>query len=293
MLENFQLVAIVKHSSHTQLRRIPLHQELQDNLATDWHIQYDTFLDGINEIRFDPGYTPAKQEIFFLNGFELPVWLENQNSLTVTNLGSIGKDDTVFDSVKGIVAFARNQNGQELVLFQRFTRTQVIQPGRFLFMQSDTYTGVDRPALMLNRKLSAIYQSDERKLLFDSYRNVNTFLPLDDFYKEASEQDIREILNHERLAPENPEEVATNPDQWTRKRFALLKHSGILDTFSTDEILTRSEGYDIEIQIVKERVVFPSDRRRVKKLLQFLNEELFRGAITNTLYETNSKKKAE
>ena len=236
---------------------------------------------------------PPNQEIFFLSGFKLPDWLENQNSLTVPDLDSIGRDDTVFDSVKGIVAFARNQNGEELVLFQRFTRTQVIQPGRFLFMQLDTYTGVDRPALMLNRKLSAIYQSDERKLLFDSYRNVNAFLPLDEFYREASEQDIREILNHERLAPENPDENATNPDQWTRRRFALLRHSGILDTFSTDEILTRSEGYDIQIQIVEDRLVFPADKRRVKRLLQFLNEELFRGAITDTLYETNSKKKAE
>ena len=59
MLENFQLVAIVKQSIQTQLLRIPLHQALQDNLATDWHIQYDTFLEGIDEIRFDPGYTPA------------------------------------------------------------------------------------------------------------------------------------------------------------------------------------------------------------------------------------------
>ena len=293
MLENFQLLAIVKQNSQTQLLRIPLHQALQDNLATDWHIQYDTFLEGTDEIRFDPGYTPANQEIFFLTGFNLPDWLENQNSLTVPNLGSIGRDDTLFDSVKGIVAFARNQNGEELVLFQRFTRTQLIQPGRFLFMQRGTYTGVDRPALMLNRKLSAIYQPDERRLLFDSYRNVNTFLPLDDFYKEASEQDIREILNHERLAPENLDEIATNPDQWTRKRFALLRHSGVLDTFSTDEILTRSEGYDIQIQIVEDRLVFPADKRRVKRLLQFLNEELFRGAITDTLYETNSKKKAE
>ena len=30
-----------------------------------------------------------------------------------------------------------------------------------------------------------------------------------------------------------------------------------------------------------------------KKLLQFLNEELFRGAITETLYETNSKREAD
>ena len=41
------------------------------------------------------------------------------------------------------------------------------------------------------------------------------------------------------------------------------------------------------------KIVFPSDKSAVKKILQFLNEELFRGAITETLYETNSKRQAD
>ena len=40
-----------------------------------------------------------------------------------------------------------------------------------------------------------------------------------------------------------------------------------------------------------DKIVFPTDKSESKKLLQFFNEE--RGAITDTLYETNSKRKAD
>jgi hypothetical protein len=122
---------------------------------------------------------------------------------------------------------------------------------------------------------------------------VNTFLPLGDFYEEASEQQIRQVLAHDKLAPVNVEAIATESNQWFRKRFAMLRDSGVLDQYSAKQIQVRSKGYDVEIHVHKGKIVFPEDRPSAKKLLQFLNEELFRGAITETLYETNSKREAD
>ena len=122
---------------------------------------------------------------------------------------------------------------------------------------------------------------------------MNTFLPLGDFYEEASEQQIREVLSHDKLAPVNVEAIATESNQWFRKRFAMLRDSGVLDQYSAKQIQARSKGYNVEIHVQKGRIVFPEDRPSAKKLLQFLNEELFRGAITETLYETNSKREAD
>ncbi len=124
-------------------------------------------------------------------------------------------------------------------------------------------------------------------------RTVNTFLPLADFYEEASEQQIREVLAHKRLAPEDGDALATESNQWFRKRFAMLRDSGVLDQYSAKQIQARSKGYDVEIHISKGKIVFPAEKPAAKKLLQFLNEELFRGAITETLYETNSKREAD
>jgi hypothetical protein len=104
---------------------------------------------------------------------------------------------------------------------------------------------------------------------------------------------LREILAHQKLAAENVDVLATDTNQWFRKRFALLSDSGVLDKFSAKQIQTRSKGYGLEIHIVKGQIVFPQAKPAAKKLLQFLNEELFRGPITDTLFEANSKREAD
>ena len=295
MLNDLQLAAIIaKTTAKTQmvLLQIPLSQELQVKLEQDWSSQYDEFVNGIQEVDFDPGYKPDADERFCVAEYNLPEWLAEESSYTGDNHDTLSNNEARMNLIKGVVGFTRNENDEELMLFQRFTKSQVIQPGRFLLRELNTYKGIERPGLTLARKLSAIYQPEERKLVFDNFRNVNTFLPLADFYKEASDQEIIEVLNHERFVCEDKNTLATGANQWFRTRFAMLKDSGILDLFSAIEIQSRSRDYQITIQLTNDRknIVFPTDKAEAKKLLQFLVEERFLGAFTGTLFETNSKK---
>lgn len=293
MLENFQLAAIIRRGGETRLLRIPLHQGLQDTLATSWQEQYDAFVADMEEIDFNAGYQPEEHERFHLQNYELPDWLAGEDSQSVPVLDAITNDETLLDATKGIVAFARNDNGEELLLFQNFSRSHVIRPGRFLFLQNNTYETTQHPGLTLDSRLSAVYMPADRKLLFHNFRTVNTFLPLADFYEEASEQQIKEVLGHKLLAPEDADALATDANQWFRKRFAMLRDSGVLDAYSAKSIQARSKDYDVAIHVSKGKIVFPAEKAAAKKLLQFLNEELFRGAITEKLFETNSKREAD
>lgn len=293
MLDNFQLVAIVRQGDETRLLRIPLHQALQKMLAASWQEQYDAFVADIDEIDFNAGYQPEEQERFRLQDYEPPEWLAEESSQSVPALDEITNDDALLDATRCIVAFARNGDGQEVVLFQNFSRSHVIRPGRFLFLQNNTYATTQRPGLTLDSKLSAVYVPAGKKLLFHNFRMVNTFLPLAEFYEEASEQQIKEVLGHKLLAPEDADALAAGANQWFRKRFAMLRDSGVLDAYSAKQIQARSKGYDLAIHLSKGKIVFPAERAAAKKLLQFLNEELFRGAITARLFETNSKREAD
>ena len=196
------------------------------------------------------------------------------------------------NGIKGIVGFARNEYDEELIMFQNFRSYQIIGRSRTAILSGDTYTNIEKPGLILGEKLRAVYQSTERKLLFDNFYNTNLFLPLSEYFKPASEKDIRRILSHEKLDPEDSEVLATNPNQWFRTRFAMLERSGVLDQYTARDIQSRSVGYDVSIQLSadEKKIVFPSDKSAAKRLLQFLNEEIFRGAITGGLFETNSKK---
>lgn len=301
MIKNLKLAAIVKKGSKPEeLFRIPLQRKLHDVLAKDWQGQLDAFMGEAYENRFSVGYHPReKEELSYLPGYKLPDCFAKINSRTArVRLPDISKNETVLDAVKGIVAFARN-DGKEVILFQNSNRSRVIKPGLFLLLKGNTYASPENPGLTLDDKLSAVYRHDDGVLLFNNFRTVNTFLPISDYYAEASEQDIRDVLNHEWFAPRNPDALAKGASQWFRSRFAMLpkKLIEIKDRYpenTVDKIkeCSVSGDYDINIEISNGKIVFPADKKAAKKLLQFLNEELFRGAITNELYETNSKRKA-
>ena len=174
MLENLQLASIIKDGTQTRLLRIPLHRELQDSLSESWNAQYETFVREIQEVEFDAGYQPEAHERFCLDNYKPPSWLAGEGSKTISNSDAISGDETVIDSIKGLVAFARNEQSEELALFQNFTPSQVIQPGRFLFLEGGTYRSAQRTGLTLGGKLSAVYKPAESKLLFHNFRTVPT-----------------------------------------------------------------------------------------------------------------------
>jgi len=293
MLETLQLAAIVRQGKAVRLLRIPLHRKLQRTLAQSWDEQLSTFMHEAHEIDFDAGYAPELHERFRILDFQLPDWLKDVDGRSAADLDEVARDDNLLDATTGIVGFACDQAGREMLLFQNFARSHVIEPGRFLLLKNNTYESTDRSGMTLEKKLSAVYLPADRKLLFKSFRTVNTFLPLADFYREASEQDIREILAHPLLAPEDVEAFAVGSNQWFGKRFAMLRDSEVLDKYSVREIQSRARGYDLDIHTTQGRIVFPAEKEPAKRLLQFLNEELFRGAITEKLYETNSKRPAD
>jgi hypothetical protein len=293
MFKDFQLSALIRTSGEWSLLQIPLHQSLQNALASDWYQQYEEFTGEAKEIAFDAGYTPEENERFRVKDYALPEWLEAGAGGRLRNLDAISKHEALLQSIKAIVAFARDTHDGELMLAQSFSRSRVIQPGRFLFLRKDTYETPEHTGLTLGTHLSAVYYMKPRKLLFENFRTTNTFLPLVDFIAEASDKDIREVLSHHLLRPQDIEATTAAANQWIRKRFAMLKASKILDEYTAPQLVKRSKGYDVALKVEKGRIVFPTDKAAARRLLQFLNEEIFRGAITEKLYETNSKRVAD
>jgi hypothetical protein len=289
MLNNFHLAALAKVEGRPELFRIPIDQVLQTSQGEMWSQQLDEFMKKTTEIDLNMGYNPDEHERFRIKDFTLSDPLGSHTSQNIQDVKEISKQEEAMESIKTIVAFCRDENKTELVLFQNFTKSDVIRPGRFLLLRENTYETVKRPGLTLDTKLAAVYNAKEKKLLFRNFRTTNTFLPLTDFFEEASEEEIKKILKHKSLAPEDAQALAVDANQWMRKRFAMLRDSGLLNDYTPKQIKARSKGYEVDVIIKNGKIVFPSDSGAARKLLHFLNEELYRGPITENLYETNSK----
>ena len=293
----FKMAAIVVQQDEINVQqdqinlfRIPLRQELQQNLANNWNTQYSKFLDRMEELDFTLGYELERKQLFRLRSCELSDWLASQNVNTIPKLNSDNEEELI-DLIQGIVAFTRDNNNEDILLFQNFTSSQVIRSNKLMFIQGHSYDELRRPALTLANNLSAVYLPKKEKLLFRSFRNVNTFLPLSDIYYEASEEDILEVLSHKLFECTDKEVLVNNSTQWIRKRFAMLKDSKNLGNYSVTQIEKKARECNVRIQVENDKIIFPTDKDEVKKLLQLLNEEIFQGPLTDEIYETNSKRK--
>ena len=121
------------------------------------------------------------------------------------SIEEISSDVETHNSIQGMALVTRNDYDDELVLFQDFSRSMAVNPGRLLLSDGNTYKYTEYSGVLLNQNLCAVYMRHERKLLFRDFRSVNSFLPISDFYKKRSEQEIREILQHDLFATENLE----------------------------------------------------------------------------------------
>ena len=296
MFDNFHIAAITKRNK-MKLRLIEPHGQLQDTLIRNWWNQFQDFLAQEDEKDFTIGYTPEEGEHFRICPYNLPKWLEGKNSENARNIEQIHKNEYLANSITGIVAFARDDKDNEFMLFQNFSKGHIIQPGGYVFFgpdafsDPDLYKSADNRLLRFDNKLSAVYLPKERKLLFDSFRNVNTFLPISDSYHIASKKDILNILDHELFECDNKNTIVSNATQFMRRRFAILKDSEILDTLCAEKVKEQAKEHSINIQINDDKIIFPTENDQARTLLQFLNEEIFQGSLTNEIYETNSKKK--
>ena len=291
MISDIHLVAVVRKHKHSILLRIPLHKSLQDHLVERWNSESQSLIHKFEQIDFIVGYKLERHQCFRFLNFNTPRWISEISSHTITTLDEIGSRPELYKSIQGVVASTRTDFNRNLLLFQDLSRSKVIDPGNFLRFVGNSVTITEHPGILLDRDISGVYLPQDKTLLFRHFRSLNSFLPIFEHYRKESEQEIRSLFEHSILVTNEPDRWIKDSNQWFRTRFLLLRNSGILDRYSADQIKTRAIGYGVSIRVVNERIEFPSDYESAKKLLKFLNEEYFKGAITDTIYETNSKTK--
>ncbi len=291
-MSSLRLLAINMQKGRPQLLHIALSRAAQEHLTEVWLAQYHDLVAGKEVLDFNAGYKLDANEIFVAAGLVLPDWIRSGLEDLPDSMVELDPKHISALSLRGLVASVGDREDRQLLLFQRVTPSRKLEPGGFLFLSGNTYDISKEPGLALDRRLNAAYHRNTCELFFRSYRNVNTFLPLVDYYKEASAEDIMTVLSHERLMAVNAERVIEHSNQWFNRRFAMLRDSDILDSYSVEDIASRGPAYSVDVVVSNGRIIFPDDMGEARKLLQLLNEERFLGPITQTLYETNSKRPA-
>lgn len=276
----------------TPIRRIPLTNQFQQELGTFFSKQQQDFIADKQTIAFTGSYNVDLGEIFQIEDYPLPDVISNslRNPLNnpVLNL------NTETHRIKAL--FTGNWTDQEQkVSFQVFDTSKLLSKGWTLIGSGDTYKKLEEPGLVLQEKLTAHYS--EGSLLFVSYHNTKRFLDLSEYYAAATDTDLDTFAENELFEFEDQDTFKGNADSIIRKKIALLQRNNVLDNLSVNDIeivandLNQhvAEEHKINVAINNGKLVIPKDKKQLKELIRFLDEDYVTAPLTKRRCLTNSK----
>jgi len=80
---------------------------------------------------------------------------------------------------------------------------------------------------------------------------------------------------------------------WERRKIASINDSGVLQNFTAAKIKSLGKQSGVAIEVVGKKVILPKDRAERRIVLGFLDEEVYKGVFSQTVFQTNSKRKAK
>ena len=302
MFKNFLIVVIDVEGVDQTLKELHDDPDVQllKHLPVDdiepinktWYEQYCRFMKR-EQKEFDVAYKPTQQECFLIKSFPLPAWIKGLDNTSVNDIAETTSSIN-FDNVKGIVGLAQTKENEFLLLFQTFYPSQSIKANNALIKWNDYYRRLPSDVcLKFTNDLSAIYSYRDETFLFNSVYNVNRFLSMHKYYEEASDDDIRKILTHDKIKCDNKEFVIGKVNDSIRNSFSELKYSTILDDAKINDILTAGAYWDIEVNLSDGKFIFPTEQRNIINILKLLNGKIFETPILKIRKETNSSKDFE
>lgn len=292
MSNNINLFALVE-DEQTPIRRIPLTADLGAELAKFFVSQQSDFLENKQHIEFSGSYNVDNNEIFTITDYPLPDFigtaLSNPLICQMLNLNN--------ETHRIKALFTGNwSNTNKTVNFQVFDSGKLLSKGFTLIGSGNIYKKLEEPGLVLQDKLTAHYVNST--LYFSSYHNAKRFLDLSAYYREATDTDLDAFVATDLFAFEDESSFKDNADSIIRKKVALLQKNKVLEDLSVMDIQNVASSFNqdlpVELHIsitinADGKLVVPKDKKQLKELIRFLDEDYVLAPLTKRKCLTNSK----
>ncbi|MCF1743277.1 Kiwa anti-phage protein KwaB-like domain-containing protein [Paradevosia shaoguanensis] len=251
--------------------------------------QRNSLLAGITEeIDFDGGWKPESNEILKVPATGEVSAIYNTAIGDPLALNEIPPHNFESHPIKAIGVVAP-LNGTQQFLLQNFDSRQVLSRHFSLISDGNTFNQLSEPGFSLANSITAIVTSDSVK--FRSFSNVRKIFNIKHLYIEATDAQIDDFCSHDSIHA-GIDQIKGIADQQIRKLIHAISHRGTLNQFSTQQICQAADNEGLTVTIHNSKIVLPSEKGDLKKVLAFLDDGYFRAALTGVKYITNSKRVA-
>ncbi|ENZ7484058.1 Kiwa anti-phage protein KwaB-like domain-containing protein [Klebsiella aerogenes] len=292
-----ELFAITDSEIPTRIIKIDIDAPAQTVVENLFRTQRSEFInEDIEEIEFCASYNVQDGEIFSINPFDDEIGIinaiERPDAVPVWD-----PDDVSVHYFKALFTGEPASNGNPTqVWLQCFDRRQIINNEKSFFQvvtqPGNRFSVSTRPGFSLSDRLTAILVGD--KLLFKSFFMLRRFFNMEEYFNEATREDLDNFIGNDIFHVENAEDFMMFADSAIKKKVSLIISSGILKDQPIENLIECAQkiGYQLGITNVNgdNKITMPNSKREVKQLLYFLDQGYFNSIITNELMLTNSKR---
>ncbi len=290
----FNLFALTDDPANRRLR-FSLSQEVQSDLTVYLREQEQSFTEcGQEEIQFDGKYKPDPGEVLVITGFDDIDGLADAiaNPLSVPE---VSPTPEAFGKIKALFSGHIDQNGISTVIIQHFDKKRVISTnGLSIFHASNVYKKIEGVGLTIDSKLTAILRDGALK--FHSFHLLRQMFDVTEYYKEATDGDIQQFASMACLKVGDSAELVAISDTWVRRKLWLISQSQILEKVPVADIKAVAAEFRIELKTEMdngvEKLVIPNEKKQLKTILRFLDEDYYKSPLLANYYLANSKRPA-
>lgn len=289
--EMFNFFAYVKiENNEFVIKRIPLSRNLQQNLSDSFRERLSQFFpdDKGNIFNFDNNihYKLERDELFVIENFEMAPDIISAISNPV-NIENISESD--YEKIKAIFCSTKLSNGEYEIIFTTFDSRKIIKSSRWktiLSYSEGTFTDIESKMIIIEEKIDALFK--DSNLYFHSFANAKKIFGelVNEYYREATDEEVEEFSNNLFESPIPVEFI----DFISRKLIFGIIKEGIPKVQRVVQI--GRDKFGIELETNEEgKLRIPENKKDFKRLLKLLNDDLLESPLTNTKYETNSKRR--
>lgn len=294
MFDNSSVMVLFNDGSENLVCLLELDELTKTAICLSFAESSASLLTGKQIVPFDGNYKANEDEGLSISGFHLPAFIIEavRNPL---GLQTFSYDKKIEPDIRAIfVGECTKKNNTEVftVAFQRFRKEQYLSTKKFsLFYDKDTFILENRWGIGITDNVDCVFKQSE--LRFSSYYYTRQIFDLSEYYRSATDFEVQSFCSLELINIEENEKFESIANTWIRRKIAAINDSGVLKNNTVVEIKKLAQTCGLEVTIEDKKLIIPADKKKLKEILGFLDDEVYKGAFTKETYITNSKRKVK
>lgn len=291
MFDNSSVMVMCKFDKGIEIYKIDLNEETRTMICHSFAEAQESMFSDKEKVFFDGSYKPNSDEFMSIEKYSLNDKIKDAIRDPIGQK-SYQKLGSCFPEIHAIFVGEREEIGNNerfIVAFQRFKRDQYISNRSIrLFHNGETFLKDNRFGISISDSIDCFYHGNE--LQFVSYYLARQVFDLCSYYRLATDQEVRRFTSINILNFVDPVTFGKMADTWIRRKIAIINDSKVLETCPVNKIKSLAEAVGVRIDILDRKIIIPADKKTVKVILGFFDEEAYLGPFSRKTYLANSKR---